>query len=457
MPQKDLPILDTFTAARSQKSDFQISAGQTSLLGEENTRLQELDLEVVNLAADAAEPTRAERQKITMSELTVSSTNPSAAGTFTIEDSTGIQATVQASDLQAKFGQRTRVELNGVSSDVAIHASANTTTVGGVTSFVSATGALTMTVGSTNYSIDLTGVTAQNSAITTAIVSALQTASVGTSVSTFSVQDSTDTITPQREFKISSAGTSFQIQFTRQDETTTVSLTDNLNIFTSGATNLTTIRDYDNNQNAKSTARAAIDALVAGGEYEEVGAAKAQQIDFSGILVSAGAGTQVTLSLPTTSENAGGSVSVFASATMTAIDLARQFTDALIENDLAEEVPAFKKTFKDSNDNELRQVVDLGDGKIQIQFETTESTVGDVSLTDSGGNMGTSSTPSVSTDTIFTTREYSASQFGTPTYPDATTAKRQILDNDDGTFTIQFLTEDEDIRLSPQRYQMMSI
>ena len=437
--------LDTWASSRSQKSDFQISASQTSLLGEENTRLQELDLEVVSLAADAAEPTRAERQKITMSELTVSSTNPSAAGTFTIEDSTGIQATVQASDLQAKFGQRTRVELNGVSSDVAIHASANTTTVAGVTSFVSATGALTMTVGSTNYSIDLTGVTAQNSAITTAIVSALQTASVGTSVSTFSVQDSTDTNTPQREFKISSAGTSFQIQFTRQDETTTVSLTDNLNIFTSGATNLTTIRDYDNNQNAKSTARAAIDALVAGGEYEEVGAAKAQQIDFSGILVSAGAGTQVTLTMPTTSENAGGSVSVFASATMTAIDLARQFTDALIENDLAEEVPAFKKTFKDSNDNELRQVVDLGDGKIQIQFETTESTVGDVSLTDAGGNMGTTSTPSVSTDTIFTTREYVAAQFGTPTYPDATTAKRQILDNDDGTFTIQFLTEDEDI------------
>ena len=228
-----------------------------------------------------------------------------------------------------------------------------------------------------------------------------------------------------------------------------------MNIFTSGATNLTTIRDYDNNQNAKSTARATIDALVAGGEYEEVGAAKAQQIDFSGILVSAGAGTQVTLTLPTTSENAGGNVSVFASATMTAIDLARQFTDALIENDLAEEVPAFKKTFKDSNDNELRQVVDLGDGKIQIQFETTESTVGDVSLTDSVGNMGTTSTPSVSTDTIFTTREYSASQFGTPTYPDATTAKRQILDNDDGTFTIQFLTEDEDISgRSPQRYQM---
>ena len=50
---------------------------------------------------------------------------------------------------------------------------------------------------------------------------------------------------------------------------------------------------------------------------------------------------------------------------MTAIDLARQFTDALIENDLAEEVPAFKKTFKDSNDNELRQVVDLGDGKFR--------------------------------------------------------------------------------------------
>ena len=92
-------------------------------------------MEVVNLAADAAEPTRAERQKITMSELTVSSTNPSAAGTFTIEDSTGVQATVQASDLQAKFGQRTRVEFDGVSSDVAIHASANTTTVGGVNSF----------------------------------------------------------------------------------------------------------------------------------------------------------------------------------------------------------------------------------------------------------------------------------------------------------------------------------
>ena len=35
-----------------------------------------------------------------------------------------------------------------------------------------------------------------------------------------------------------------------------------------------------------------------------MGAAKAQQIDFSGILVSAGAGTQVTLTLPTTSENA---------------------------------------------------------------------------------------------------------------------------------------------------------
>ena len=103
--------------------------------------------------------------------------------------------------LQARFGQRTRVELNGVSSDVAIHASANTTTVAGVTTFVSATGALTMTVGSTNYSIDLTGVTAQNSAITTAVVSALQTASVGTSVGTFSVQDSADTITPQRELK----------------------------------------------------------------------------------------------------------------------------------------------------------------------------------------------------------------------------------------------------------------
>ena len=95
-----------------------------------------------------------------MSELTVSSTNPSA-GTFTIEDSTGVEATVQASDLQARFGQRTRIEMNGVSSDVAIHASANTTTVAGVTTFVSATGALTLTVGSTNYSIDLTGVTAK--------------------------------------------------------------------------------------------------------------------------------------------------------------------------------------------------------------------------------------------------------------------------------------------------------
>ena len=47
--------------------------------------------------------------------------------------------------------------------------------------------------------------------------------------------------------------------------------------------------------------------------------------------------------------------------------------------------------------------------------------------------------------TQFLLRRYVATQFGTPTYPDATTAKRQILDNDDGTFTIQFLTEDEDI------------
>ena len=120
-----------------------------------------------------------------------------------------MQATVQASDLQAKFGQRTRIEFDGVSSDVAIHASANTVVSGGATVFQSATGALTLTVGSTNYSIDLTGVTAQNSAITTAVVSALQTASVGTSVGTFSVQDSQDTNTSQREFKISSAGTSF--------------------------------------------------------------------------------------------------------------------------------------------------------------------------------------------------------------------------------------------------------
>ena len=100
----------------------------------------------------------------------------------------------------------------------------------------------------------------------------------------------------------------------------------------------------DANQNAKSTARATIDALVASGTYEEVGAAKAQQIDFSGVLTSAGTGTLITLTLPTTAENAGGNVSVFASATTSAIVLARQFTDALIENDLAEEVPAFKKT-----------------------------------------------------------------------------------------------------------------
>ena len=114
---------------------------------------------------------------------------------------------------------------NFIRKSLAIHASANTVVSGGATVFQSATGALTLTVGSTNYSIDLTGVTAQNSAITTAVVSALQTASVGTSVGTFSVQDSQDTNTSQREFKISSAGTSFQIQFTRQDETTTVSMT----------------------------------------------------------------------------------------------------------------------------------------------------------------------------------------------------------------------------------------
>ena len=40
-----LANLDTFTSGRSQKSDFAISAGQTSFLGEENTRLQELDLD----------------------------------------------------------------------------------------------------------------------------------------------------------------------------------------------------------------------------------------------------------------------------------------------------------------------------------------------------------------------------------------------------------------------------
>ena len=57
-----LANLDTWASGRSQKSDFAISASQTSLLGEENTRLQEIDLEI-SLAADAAEPTRAERQK----------------------------------------------------------------------------------------------------------------------------------------------------------------------------------------------------------------------------------------------------------------------------------------------------------------------------------------------------------------------------------------------------------
>ena len=61
----------------------------------------------------------------------------------------------------------------------------------------------------------------------------------------------------------------------------------------------------------------------------------------------------------------------------------------------------------------------------------------DITLTDAG-NMGTTSTPPVSTDTIFTTREYSAAQFGTPTYPDATTAKRQLLDNERWNFYDQF-------------------
>ena len=53
----------------------------------------------------------------------------------------------------------------------------------------------------------------------------------------------------------------------------------------------------------------------------------------------------ITLSLPTSSENAGGNVSVFAGATMTAI-VPEAITDALIENDLAEEVPAFKSHLK---------------------------------------------------------------------------------------------------------------
>ena len=77
-------------------------------------------------------------------------------------------------------------------------------------------------------------------------------------------------------------------------------MTDNLNIFTPGATNLTINREYDNNQNAKSTARAAIDALVSAEGTQNMKkwaslSLPAQQIDFtdSGILVSAGAGTQV--------------------------------------------------------------------------------------------------------------------------------------------------------------------
>ena len=173
-----------------------------------------------------------------MSELLKSSTNPSAAGTFTIEDSTGIQATVQANDLQAKFGQRTRVELIWCFVRRCNPCFCKYDHCGWCHDICIGNRGIDDDSWLNESSIDLTGVTAQNSAITTAIVSALQTASVGTSVSTFSVQDSTDTISPQREFKISSAGTSFQIQFTRQDETTTVSLTDNLNIFTSGATNL---------------------------------------------------------------------------------------------------------------------------------------------------------------------------------------------------------------------------
>ena len=90
--------------------------------------------------------------------------------------------------------------MNGVSSDVAIHVCQHYNGSRSTT-FVSATGALTLTVGSTNYSIDLTGVMAQNSAITTAVVSALQTASVGTSVVLSQYRTLRDTVTKQREFK----------------------------------------------------------------------------------------------------------------------------------------------------------------------------------------------------------------------------------------------------------------
>ena len=444
-----ITALNTFAAARSQKSDFLISASTTSLLGAENSRLQTLDLGVTNIAADAAQPTRAERQKITTSALTVTSTNPSATGTFTIDDTTGVQATVQASELQAQFGQRSNF---AVTASNAIATAFNTTASGTGQVFVSATGALSLAVGSTSYSIDLTGTTANSSAVVAAVVKSLETQSVGSAVSTFYIQDSSDSVGDgKRDFLISSAGTSFQIQFLRSDGDSAFTLTDNKNIFTAGATTLTTVRDFDNNQDAKAVNRATIDALVATGNYQEVGVAKAQQIDFTSFtaVIAGTLPTTINVTLPTTSDNTGGSVIVSGySADISAINLARKVVDAIIDEDLAEEVPAFKKTKKDANDDEVRQIVDLGNGKIIIQFETTESSVGNLTVTDPLGNqMGLNAgTYDTATNSFYTTREYAAATFGTPTYPDAATAKREILDNDDGTFTVQFLTVDEDIQ-----------
>ena len=448
-----LANLQTWSGARSQKSDFQISASQTSLLGEENARLAALDLQVVNYAADAAEPTRAERQLLTISPLSVTTTTPSASGTFTIEDSGTVEATVDVSTLEAKFGQRTEINVGGVAT------SANTTA--GISERVFMTASVTMGVAGTNYTVDLLGVTANTSAITTAVVSALGTQSVGTAVTTFTVQNNDDTNATdgaEREFLINSAGTGFQIQFMRSDKASTVTFTDNLAdgipIFTAGGTSavsttITDTRDYDNNQSATSVARASIDALVATGNYEEVGVAKAQQIDLT-TLTSIGtslAQTTLTFTLPTTSLNNGGSVSVTGySAAISQEALARLVIDRIIENDLAEEVAAFKKTKKDGDGNEQRQIVDLGNGKIQFKFLTSETTVGDITIKDqSNAPVGTNGgAEGGATDTIFTSQEYKASTFDTPTYPDAATAKRQILDNDDGTYTVQFLTADED-------------
>ncbi|OUW06322.1 MAG: hypothetical protein CBD16_00325 [Betaproteobacteria bacterium TMED156] len=440
-----LANLSTWSTARSQKSDFLISASQTSLLGTENARLAAEDLKVVNYAADASQPTRAERQLITMSSLTVTSTTPSASGTFTIEDSGTTDATVDASSLQPSFGQRTSINIGAIAN------SANTTA--GLSQQVMNTSSITLGIGGTNYTISLTGVTATNSAITTAVVSALGTQSVGTAVSSFTVQDSSDTNGSQREFLLNSAGTGFQIQFRRSDGASTVTLTDNSNTFTAGgsalvSTTVSEIRSYDNNQSATSVARASIDALVATGNYEEVGIAKAQQIDLT-TLTAVGtslAQTTLTFTLPTTSLNTGGSVSITGySADISATALARLVTDRIIEADLAEEVPAFKKTKNDSDGNELRQIVDLGNGKLQFKFLTTETTVGDVSIKDqSSAAVGTNGgAEGAAADTIYTTQEYKAASFSTPTYPDSATAKRQILDNDDGTFTVQFLTADE--------------